>query len=458
MGHPWVGRSDVVNLGVLTQFVPPWLVDGAIAGRTRDRARRVGPISMRFAAYYELALALFAQESYEQVCENLIESIPALAGLLPAKSALLGARRRLGPEAVRAIFEQVAGAPVASPDTIGARWHGLRVLGVDGMVVAMPETGANRAHFGGPTAMRRKVIEIAGQPQARVVALVECGTRAPVAASIGTYHHDERVLAEDLCKHVGPGDVVVFDRGFPKVALWQCFAATGAKIVMRAATGIGTRIVQELPDGSYLAEIRVDKRATSPSITVRVIEYQAGSATTIRLLTNTLEPDLYPAEQIAALYRERWQHEIANLQLKTLQIRRGKVPLRSGNPDEVYQELWAHLTVNNALTRLSTLIADERRQDPERVSFTQILAKARRTVTTQAHAALHTLAHTARAITSDIADDLRRYRNPAREPRTSERSIKSARQRYPYRRPGTTNQPVTRKTTPTTIKLLPHPN
>ena len=37
--HPWVGRMGRVNIGVLTQFVPPDLVERAIAGRTMDRSR-----------------------------------------------------------------------------------------------------------------------------------------------------------------------------------------------------------------------------------------------------------------------------------------------------------------------------------------------------------------------------------------------------------------------------------
>src|SRR5204863_3770579 len=113
MGHPWTGRSGLVNLGVLTQFVSPELVDAAIKGRTRDRARREGPLSMRFAVYYELALALFPEQSYEDVAADLTGAIAELAVVVPAKSALLGARRRLGPEAMRAVFEQVA-APAAS--------------------------------------------------------------------------------------------------------------------------------------------------------------------------------------------------------------------------------------------------------------------------------------------------------------------------------------------------------
>jgi Transposase DDE domain len=193
-------------------------------------------------------------------------------------------------------------------------------------------------------------------------------------------------------------------------------------------------------------------RGFGEHITFRVIEYRVDGGEPIRLLTSLLDTDRYPAAALAALYAERWQIETGNLQIKTLRMGRGAI-LRSREPTLVRQEIWAHLTVNHALTRLMTLMADERGQDPERISFTKVLKEARRTVIQQA---ARTLATAARHAT-DIADNLRRHANPERPPRTSQRTLKRIRARFPPRPATTRDKPVTTKTPPRLITLGPTP-
>jgi Insertion element 4 transposase N-terminal/Transposase DDE domain len=452
MTHPWIGRTGVVNLGVLTQWVPPQVVARATAGRSRCRGRRPGALPVQFTAYFELALALFSQDSYEDVVDHLVGAIPELAGHAPAKSSLVAARRRLGPAAMRALFEQVAAYPVAGEGTWGARWRGFRTLGVDGFLLETPDTAANREYFGAPSNGSRRPI---GYPQARVVTLVETGTRAPIAAAIGTYHTGEPTLAKGLASAVGPGDLVLFDRYYPSVTLWQVFDARGAALVMRADSRIARANTRPLGDGTYLAEMWVSGhpgRKGAAHVTMRVVEYRVdGGDEIIRLLTNLVDTDAYPPAAIAALYAERWQHECAIGQLKTHQHPRGGV-LRSKDAALVQQEIWAMLTVNHILTRLITRIADERGQDPERISFTKVLKDARRTVIRQSARTLAIAAH--RAL--DMADDLRRYLNPQRpDPRTSPRTLKCLRQRYKLRPATTRGTPVTTKTPPKTLTLHP---
>ncbi|MFF3468774.1 transposase domain-containing protein [Streptomyces sp. NPDC002619] len=69
--HPWIGLSDEVRLGLLTEWIVPELVDEvlAVCGR-RDAKPR--PLSSRFLVYFVLALALFQQDSYDDVAENLV--------------------------------------------------------------------------------------------------------------------------------------------------------------------------------------------------------------------------------------------------------------------------------------------------------------------------------------------------------------------------------------------------
>jgi hypothetical protein len=449
MAHGWAGYTDRVNIGVLTQWVSAGVVESAVVGRAR-RDRRPNALPTRFMVYFLLALALFSQDSYEDVAENLVSAIPELSqGSMPTAASFLQARRRLGEAAMEAVFRQVTG-PVATENTVGAWWRGRRVCAIDGFVLDVPDTKANRGVFGGPTGGRDQTREL-GYPQVRVVTLTEAGTRAVLDASFGPYTTGERELAAALAVSMGPGMLVVFDRGFPSVKLWRTFDETQSGIVMRATKTIAHRNIRPLSDGSYLAEMWEDGQVgKGEPVVLRVIEYQVDDGETIRLLTNLLDPGEAPAAEIAALYGQRWESEGSNRQMKTYQ-QGPEAVLRSGDPALVRQEIWAHLTVNHCLSRLTVLIADQRGIDPDKLSFTKILKEARRTVIRQATDTIMAAIDYA----TGMAADLRRFLHRTVPNRHADRTLKRSRRRYPTRKPALQRQPITTKTPPKTITLIP---
>ena len=83
---------------------------------------------------------------------------------------------------------------MATADTPGAWLAGRRLVAIDGTCLDVADTPANDAYFGRPGADGRG--EKAAFPQARVVALAECGTHAVFAAAVGGYRDAESKLAE----------------------------------------------------------------------------------------------------------------------------------------------------------------------------------------------------------------------------------------------------------------------
>nr|WP_168504108.1 transposase [Streptomyces sp. S1D4-11]QIY92979.1 transposase [Streptomyces sp. S1D4-11] len=99
-----------------------------------------------------------------------------------------------------------------------------------------------------------------------------------------------------------------------------------------------------------------------------------------RLVTSLLDARRYPARQLAALHRERWEIESVFAEIKTQQ-RGARVVLSSKTPAGVLQQIWAHLLVHHALRELMLRTAATRQLDPDRVSFTETLRSARSSVT-----------------------------------------------------------------------------
>jgi len=66
------------------------------------------------------------------------------------------------------------------------------------------------------------------------------------------------------------------DRGFCGFPLWSLAVETGADLLWRASTKMKPRHVEDLPDGSWLAEFRPSGNAgrTATPLTIRVIDYE----------------------------------------------------------------------------------------------------------------------------------------------------------------------------------------
>ena len=308
---------------------------------------------------------------------------------VPTKAALFQARRRLGAEPLRALFEQVA-EPLASAGTAGAFYRDWRLVSIDGTCLDVADTAANEQAFGRPGSGRGS--GAGAFPQLRLVGLAECGTHALVDAALGAQPDSEQTLAAGVLDRLQPGMLCLADRGFMSFALWQRARATGAELLWRARVD---RLLPELErhgDGSYRSAIyanQPDQRARRDPLDVRVIEYQISDPsrpendTRYRLLSTILDPDRAPAEELAPLYAQRWEFETALDELKVHQ-RGPRLVLRSKLPDGVRQEAYAHLCVHYAIRWLMHTVAVEAGHDPDRLSFTRTLRAARRTTASHA--------------------------------------------------------------------------
>lgn len=383
--------SDHISIGVLTHVFPPELVDGVVAevGRAERRHRL---LPARVVVYYVLALALFADSSYEEVMRQLVEGLAWDSGWrqtweVPRKGSIFKARQRLGREPLELLFRAVA-VPLASESTRGAFYRGLRLVSLDGTCLDVADTVQNDEVFGRPGSSRR---EGGGAfPQLRLVALAESGTHAIFDAALGPYTSSEQALADQLWGSLGDGMLCLADRNFYGFERFKTASQSGAQLLWRVKSDVGLPRDQTLSDGSYLTSIlaRKDRRARRDGIPARVVEYRledpalAEEEQNYRLITTILDPDAAPANELAALYPKRWELESAIDELKTHQ-RGPRVVLRSKHPDGVYQEAYGHLCTHYAIRRVMHDAALQADLVPYRLSFIRGLRAARRAARTQ---------------------------------------------------------------------------
>ena len=377
--------SDLVSVGLLARVFPPGVVDEVVAecGRTEQRHRS---LPARTMVYFAVGMALHSGGSYEDVMGLMTDGLAWVDGeveppKLPSKSAIFQARDRLGAEPVEELFGRVA-RPLAVPATPGSWLAGRRLVAIDGTTLDVADTAANDAFFGRPGVNKG---ERSAFPQARLVALAECGTHVIFDAEIGTYSTSEQAMATLLMERVEAPMVLLADRGFTSFDLWQQAIAAGADLIWRAKSNAKPRRIETLADGSWLAELRKNNsKLETEHVVIRVVEYtvddgRGNEMGPFRLFTTLVDPDEVTAVEIADAYRQRWEIESAFGELKTHQ-RGSKVVLRSKSPTLVHQEIWGHLCCHYAIRTLMFEAAHHGKVDPDRVSFTAALNIGRRSL------------------------------------------------------------------------------
>ena len=373
---------DAISIGVLTKTYPLSRIK-AVLKATETESIRERALPAHVVVYYVLALTLCMHSSYEAVLGWLVEGLQWLLSpqewKRPGKSAITQARQRVGWKPLQQLYEEVV-QPVAQKDTVGAWYRGWRVVSLDGSTLEVADTPENEKVFGRPGASRGA----AAYPLLRFVGLVENGPHVLFGAKLGGYKTGETTLAREAVQHLQKDMLCLADREFLSYKLWNEARRRGAALVWRGKKNLRLPCYRRLPDGSYLSFLYAsaeDRCHHRNAVLVRVIEYRvkgvAQSEPFYRLVTTLLDSEQAPAEELAALYHQRWEIETALDEFK-IHLRGARLVLRSKTPDLVRQEFYGFLLTYFAIRGLMHEAALSAKEDPDRLSFANAVEVVRR--------------------------------------------------------------------------------
>jgi hypothetical protein len=340
---PGARITDYISLGVITKTFPDSAI-GAVLARTGKASVRQRDLPAQVVVYYVIALALYMQSSYREVLRCLLEGVqwlrdPSAGVRVAGKSGISQARTRLSWEPVQQLHDELV-KPIAVRSTRGAWYRTWRLVSVDGSTFDVADEKVNEDAFSRPGASRGA----SAYPQIRFVSLVENGTHVLFGSQMDGYRTGEITLAKAVLPHLRKGMLCLADRNFFGFELWQLARGTEADLLWRMKKNMRMACEKPLPDGSYLSHVypsERDWRHQTNGIVLRVIDYHLegieGAEPIYRLATTILDPGKAPADELAALYHERWEIETAFDELKT-HLRGAKIVLRSKTPDLVRQE------------------------------------------------------------------------------------------------------------------------
>lgn len=377
------------------------LADGAVAAAASAEHdhRLERALNAEVTALCLVAGALFPVLGYDGVLALVfgLPGVPVRPGTpRPTGPAYSRARERSGEAPARAMFfHDAARADIPAGDDGSA--FGMELTQIDGTTLELFNDPLLAEEFGTPSP--------GAKPLLRLVGLLHSATRRWKAAVAGRYLDGENALADGLEPYFGPGQLNLADRGFFSMDRWIRFSRTGAHLLWRVKNGakcVPFKTLKILKDGSELVLLRESsgmrtrrrKAAGDPALpylpdtvarlvcfTVLTRTRSGRTKTTqIRLLTTLLDPGLYPAAGLAALYQKRWMIEIAFLHLKRTVRGAGRV-LRGRSAALARQEAWALLLAHNVIAGLAARAAALAGLTPSEITFTAVLSLARAAIT-----------------------------------------------------------------------------
>ena len=379
--------TDHIRLGVIAKTFPLERVHAVLAAESRSSQRQRN-LPAHVVVYYCIALALYMQVSCREVLRCLLEGIcwlmgPAFKINVTGRAGISQARIRVGSEPVQRLHDELV-VPIAirgrERTTKGAWYRKWRLVSIDGSTLDVADTARNEAAFGRPGASRGS----SAFPQIRLVSLVENGTHVLFGTRMGGYRESEIALAKDVIGSLKKGMLCLADRNFFSYSLWKRAQETEADLLWRVKKNLNLPCIKRFGDGSYLSKIYAsdkDRRHEKDGIEVRVIEYALegvpGAEPIYRLVTTILGPKEAPAQELAALYHERWEIETALDEFKT-HLRGANIVLRSKRPDLVIQEFYGFMMAHFAVRGLMHEAALKANLDPDRLSFVHSVRVIRR--------------------------------------------------------------------------------
>jgi hypothetical protein len=306
----------------------------------------------------------------------------------PSTGSYCEARQRL-PEQLFLELVRSTGRELAQQAEDAWLWLSRVVKVIDGSTLTMADTRENQGAY--PQA--RTQAAGVGFPIARIVGVFSLAVGVVVDAAIGPYkgkQTGENNLFRTLLGCFRPGEVALADGYYASFWDFALLVERQVDLVARVHHKRKIDFRRGLKLGRYDQVVAYVKPSQRPAwmdlstyerlpdcLSIRQLRYwvaQAGFRTrVITLATTLIDADRYSADELANLYRRRWQ---AELHLRSLKSDLQMDHLRSKQPATVRKEFYTHLLAYNLIRGIMLEAAVAADVSPHQLSFKGALQAA----------------------------------------------------------------------------------
>jgi hypothetical protein len=356
----------------LRQHLPTEQIEQCLQATNKATLRR-RRLPAEQVVWLTIGMALFRRSSISEVLHTLDLALEGQK-VTVARSAIPKARGRVGPEPLQWLFERTAGQWAHTMARQQA-WRGLALYAIDGTLLSTPDTTSNECAFGRHRSGKKRTP--AAYPQLRLVSLMAVRPRLLAGAVFGALSTAELTMAQNhLIPEIPDYSLTVVDRLYANSPTLLPLLEDGCQrhFLTRLKSNAKWEKLQELGEGDFLVRVPVngDARQANPqmprSYDARVLTYGQGY-----LLTSLTDGEQFPADEVRAMYHERWEIELGYDELKT-DVLQQQPTLRSKSAPAIAQEVWALLLAYNLVRYEMAHVAAEAKVSPNRISFVMALS------------------------------------------------------------------------------------
>lgn len=350
-----VSLNNFTEFTGLNELLDSDLVENALsqAGVATIRKRKLPMEQMVWAV---VGMALFRKYSMRQLVNQLDIVLPNGEPYV-APSAVTQARKKLGHQAIKTIFNQTQS--LWHEKSEHPTWCGHTLLGVDGVVWRTPDSIDNSEYFGRTGNQHSK----ASYPQVRMVCQMELTSHLLTQSAFDSVDANEMHLAEKLIKDTPDNSLTLFDRGFYSLGLLNRWHSTGISRhwLMPLKKNTQFEVVRSLGRQDKIIRLtpcpQARKKFTDlpEYIEARLLTKKVNGKPR-QILTSMVDVMQFPAADIVDLYEHRWEIELGFREMKQSMLD-SQFTLRSNQPELIKQELWGILLAYNLIRYQMILMA-----------------------------------------------------------------------------------------------------
>lgn len=346
------------------------------AKRGPNSRRRVWTVPLTFWTF--LSQVLCPGSACREAVRKAAAWVRASTGqiLSEDESAYCQARQRLPLKLLFRLWRQVR-QRLQQQSTL--LWHGHEVFVVDGTECKTPDTPANQERWPQPSTQKPGC----GFPHIRLLGLFSLASGALLRVKIGSGAVSEQRLLAKIWGTLRQGALLLADRNFCGYAQLALLRQRAVHFAFRLQAvrphdlrkgrrlGAKDRLIRWSKPLLCPKSLTAKEFQTLPEfMELRLLRFTVcirGFRTrTVHLATSLLDPETYPLEELAQLYRLRWQIELCFRHVKiTLQMEN----LRCKTPEMVIKELLMHLISYNLTRHLMLSVAQAYHLCTQRISF-----------------------------------------------------------------------------------------
>ena len=375
--------------------------------------------------FWLMATVSLAQKSMAgSICAfwaDLRGAIPFLSPTPITEEAFCIARKKLKLRFFKHIFSSVTRRYQQTHLAAQYSWRGFRLLGIDGMKMALPSSVKLKKYF--PPASNHNGDSTLAQ--GLLVGLVGLWDGICYDFKLVSNKGSEQKCARHLIRRfLGQGDLLMCDRNFPDYHTLALLSFRKAAYLFHLASNRFNKLTQtKTPSGrddEWYITLCLPKKLRTQfpdfpiELTARVIHYQHKGFRPSFLITSLLDTDLYRYEEIVNLYHQRWRQETMHREWKyTLSMSN----LRSTTVRGIFKEVYVQLTINNVLRWLMSEAAELSHCRPVDLKFLECKRLLMSDVCVMSTAPLELLPHIYRTLIQNLSEQKIRVRPGRSYPR-----------------------------------------